>query len=91
LKSGLSWAPILNSKKNPRLFSSPPTKLNPALGIVAWAVELVQIDRGATARVEGPLTGPAREFPHELEIESGERDVIPEPDLDVRLEDEPFH
>ena len=29
LKSGLRSAPTLNSKKNPRRFSSPPTKLNP--------------------------------------------------------------
>jgi hypothetical protein len=61
------------------------------LGIIARAIELVQIDSGATARIEGSLTAPAREFPLELEIESGERDLIPEPDLDVRLEDEPFH
>jgi hypothetical protein len=61
------------------------------LGIIARAIELVQIDRWAAACVEGPLTALGREFPHELEIESDERDVIPEPDLDVRLEDEPFH
>jgi len=32
-----------------------------------------------------------RKLPRELEVECGERDVVPEPDLDIGPEHEPFH
>ena len=65
-------------------------EIESGLRIIAGTADLIHVDRRATAGVETPRTGALRKLPRELEIECGERDVVPEAHLDIGSENEPL-